>query len=147
VVTPPPTQPPEPPTTRAETAEERAIRLWKKRRARDRILGLSLGSLGVATAIAGIGVSAAALVGHEHYADTLESEFPKRALRDRAQSEAVASDVLFPLAVAAAAVGSYFLWRGYHRERPPGTQLMVAPAVVGVAGVPQGGALFVGGRF
>jgi tetratricopeptide (TPR) repeat protein len=143
----PPTQPPEPPPVREETAEERAIRLWKKRRVRDRILGLSLGSLGVATAIAGAGVSGAALVGHEHYASTLESEFPKRAERDKAQSEAVASDVLLTVAVAAAAVGSYFLWRGYHRERPPGTRLLVAPSMMGASGVPQGGGLFVRGRF
>ncbi len=135
------------PPKRVETPEERAIAAWKARRARARIIGLTLGSFGVGAAIIGAGLSGAAFVGHEHYTDTIGPEFPRRALRDRAHDEAVASDVLYGVALAAAGVGAYFLWRGYHRERPPGTKLMVAPTLVGAGSVPTGGGLMLGGQF
>jgi tetratricopeptide (TPR) repeat protein len=130
-----------------DTPEERAIRAWKSRRAHDRIIGLSLGSFGVGAAIVGAGLSGAAFAGHEQYTNSIGPEFPRRALRDRAHDEAVASDVLYGVAIAAAGVGAYFLWRGYHRERPPGTKLMVAPTMVGQGNVPRGGGLALGAQF
>ena len=124
-------------------AEAQGVRAWKARRARDRIVGLSLGGLGVACALAGVGLSVSAYYLHDTYANTVGLENDRRAERDNARNQALASDVLYGVAVASAGVGAYFLWRGYHREQAPHAGV----SVVAPFASPVGAGLVLGGSF
>ncbi len=124
-------------------AEAPALRAWKSRRARDRIVGISLGSLGLGAALAGMGLSVHAYSLHQDFAASVGLEADRRALRDRSRGEAIGSDVLYGVAAASAAVGVYFLWRGYHAEKAPGAQVrLIAPFAS-----PAGGGVVLGGSF
>jgi tetratricopeptide (TPR) repeat protein len=135
----------EPPKVPSETSEQRAVRLWKKGRQRDRIIGLTLMGLGVACALSGVGLSVSASIIHGNYADTIDVESQKRAERDSAKTQALAGDILYGLAAVSAGVGAYFIWRGYHPEKPPRVNAYIVPAVTPTNGGSYG--LIVGGRF
>jgi tetratricopeptide (TPR) repeat protein len=130
-----------------ETAEQRAVREWKDRRSRDRAIGISVASIGVAAAIAGMGLSISAYEIHKTYADTLDTEAVKRDQRDHAHTQAIVGDVLYGVAAVGVAVGAYFIWRGFHPEQPPKGQAWLLPTVApGSQGSVTAG-LTLGGRF
>ncbi len=102
-----------------------------------------LGSLGLGAALAGMGLSVHAYSLHQDFAASVGLEADRRALRDRSRGEAIGSDVLYGVAAASAAVGVYFLWRGYHAEKAPGAQVrLIAPFAS-----PAGGGVVLGGSF
>jgi tetratricopeptide (TPR) repeat protein len=125
-----------------ETPEQRTVRLWKARRARDRIIGLTLMGIGVGAALAGIGLSVSAYLIHDSYSTTIGLEDDKRASRDEARTQAIVGDVMYVVAAAGVAVGAYFVWRGFHPEKPPKTRAWLAPMAS-----PTGGGLVLGGSF
>ncbi len=126
-----------------ESPDARALRNWKARRARDRVIGLSLGGIGVACAAAGLGLGVHAMGLHGDFAGGVGPEDPRRALRDDSRNQALAADVLFGVAAVSVGVGSYFIWRGYHPEKAPGARV----STLAPFGSPQGGGLVVGGSF
>ena len=129
-----------------ETAEARAIRLWRKGRSRDRIIGLTLMGVGVACALSGVGLSVSASLLHGSYNDTIGTEADKRAQRGAAKTQALAGDVLYGVAVVSAGLGAYFIWRGYHPEKPPRVNAWLTPVVgPSVGGFTAG--LVAGGSF
>ena len=126
---------------RPDDAEARLVRGWQQRRRTDRIAGITLASVGLACALAGVGLSVNAYLVHERYAGALGTEAYKRSLKEASFGQAVAGDVLYAVAAASAAVGVYFLWRGYHAEKPP-KKIAIAPAVTS-----GGGGLWLSGAF
>jgi tetratricopeptide (TPR) repeat protein len=116
------------------------VQKWETRRRRARIAGLTLMSIAAGSAIAGMGLSIHAKLVHDRYVSTLDAEVTKRSARDDARTQAIVGDVLYGVAAASAAIGAYFVWRGYHQESPPANTAWIVPAISPtVAGVAIGG--------
>ena len=128
-------QAPEDPAVVARREQERALAEWKARRHRDRTVGLTLGGIGVGAALAGVGLWVAAGKLHSTYDHTIGLEASKLALRDRAHTEAVIGDSLWGVAAVTAAIGAYFIYRGYKPERPPAVQasVLAGPRMAGLS--------------
>lgn len=131
-----------PPPVHVETPEERqaaADARWKAKKHHDAVIGLALEGTGLACAIAGAGLWGGAYAAHTAYAP-IGLEADKRSDKRRALIEAGVGDGLWGAAAVFVAVGSYYVWRGYHHEVPP--KVTAAPLIT-----PNAAGLLVGGRF
>lgn len=119
----------------ARREQARELDHWQSSRHRDRIVGLTLGGIGVGSALAGVGLWVAAEKLHSKYDGSIGLETSKLALRDRAHTEAIIGDSLWGVAALTAAVGAYFLYRGYRPERPPAVQasVLAGPRTAGLS--------------
>jgi hypothetical protein len=106
-------------------------------RHRDRMVALGVGVAGVAVLATALGLSLSALHLHDEFSTNLV-ETDKRQLRNDAQAQALAADLLYAVGVAAAGVTAYFLYRGFRPTR----QVAVAPWMQ-----PGAGGLSALGRF
>ncbi len=123
-----------------ETPEQRTLRLWVERRRFGRRLGIGFVSTGLVCAFTAVGLSATAYAQHSNFENSTGEADPRRSARDRARAFAISADVLYGVAAVSAAVGAYFLWRGYHPEGAPGSARIssVAPWVTPREGVAAG---------
>ena len=126
---------PEDPAAAARRDQERAVSAWTVRRRRDRIVGLALGGVAVGCALGGLGLWVAASKLHSQFDGPIGLEADRLALRSRARTEALIGDSLWGVAAVTAAIGGYFLYRGYHPERPPQVQasVLAGPRMAGLA--------------
>lgn len=126
---------PEDPAAVARREQERVVVDWNARRHRDRIVGLTLGSIGVACAVSGTGLWVAANKVHSQFESSVGPEASRLQLRDRARTQAIIGDSLWGVAAVTAAIGAYFLYRGYHPERPPQVQasVLAGPRMAGLS--------------
>jgi tetratricopeptide (TPR) repeat protein len=129
-----------PPAETQEERQARADRAFDAKRRRDRLIGLTLDGVGLGCVIAGGALWGTASGLHTDYESSVTQEFPKRAEKNRAITEAAIGDGLWGAAAVAVAVGSYFVWRGFHPEHPP--RVTAAPLLS-----PSAGGVMVGGAF
>ncbi len=107
-----------------EKKQQAEIAAVHKVRRRDRFIALGLGVGAVAMAAAAIGLSVSALSLHDQFART-NVESDKRSFKASSQARALAADVLYGVGAATAGVAAYFVFRGFHREKPK--QVTFAP--------------------
>ena len=130
-----------------ETPEQRTLRLWVERRRFDRRLGIGLVSTGLVCAFTAIGLSATAYAQHSDFERSTGEAEARRNVRDRARAFAISSDVLYGVAAVTAGVGAYFVWRGYHPERAPGSARITSVAPWATPRDAAAAGLSVGGVF
>ena len=125
-VEPPKMEPqPAPPTPQPKPVDREA-----RARSRDRGLAVGLVSLGGAALVSAIGLSVSALELHGQFTRSAD-ENEKRSLRDRAQTQALAADLLYAAGAVSVGVSAYFFYRGWRRTPKVSLAPLISPTVAG----------------